>query len=63
MFLQSASHQSLGKYNKKAFLPVHRQDNLAIALAWLRSHGVSHGCTAQGKYFISISLSFFSLLH
>ncbi|TPX64079.1 hypothetical protein SpCBS45565_g06169 [Spizellomyces sp. 'palustris'] len=46
--LEDCTGDSVGKYNKRAMLPVHKIDNLAVALNFLSKKGISTGfCSPQ----------------
>ncbi|KAI8917785.1 hypothetical protein DFJ77DRAFT_457825 [Powellomyces hirtus] len=46
--LEDATGESAGRYNKRAMLPVHRLDNLAVALNFLSKKGISTSfCSPQ----------------
>ncbi|KAJ3137564.1 hypothetical protein HDU90_001967 [Geranomyces variabilis] len=46
--LEDATGESVGKYNKRAMLPVHRLDNLSVALNFCTKKGVSTSfCSPQ----------------
>lgn len=49
---QSATKESVGKYNKRTMLPVHKIDNLSVALTFLAKKGVDvQFITPQGIQF------------
>ena len=41
--MQDASGESVGKYNKRPMLPVHRLDNISVALGFLSKKGIIVG--------------------
>ncbi|KNC96047.1 uncharacterized protein SPPG_08642 [Spizellomyces punctatus DAOM BR117] len=46
--LEDCTGESVGKYNKRAMLPVHKIDNIAVALNFLTKKGISTGfCSPQ----------------
>jgi hypothetical protein len=38
--LENATGESVGKYNKRTLLPVHKIDNISVALSFLSKKGV-----------------------
>lgn len=48
--LENATEKSVGKFNKKAMMQVHKLDNISVALAFLTKNGVNtRSLTARGK--------------
>ncbi|KAI8809310.1 calponin homology domain-containing protein [Cladochytrium replicatum] len=41
--LEACTGESVGKYNKRSMLPVHRIDNIAVALSFLQKREVATG--------------------
>lgn len=49
--LEDATGESVGKYNKRTLLPVHKIDNISVALSFLTKKGVdAQFLTPQGSF-------------